>query len=69
MKESELLKIQHYLRAKYGTDRISVKAGSGKDAPGEVFIGSEFIGPVYRNEDEGEVSYDFMMSILEEDLG
>lgn len=31
-------------------------------------MNSEFIGLIYRNNDEGEISYHFAMSILEEDL-
>jgi len=31
-------------------------------------LGEEFIGVVYRDEDEGEVSYAFNMAILEMDL-
>ncbi|OPZ75952.1 MAG: hypothetical protein BWY78_01511 [Alphaproteobacteria bacterium ADurb.Bin438] len=68
MKESEIVNIQAYLRSKFGTERISIKKGDGKDAPVEVYINKEFVGPIYRNEDEGEVSYDFVMSILKEDL-
>ena len=34
----------------------------------EVYIGSEFIGTLYRDEDEGELSYDFNMSIIDIDL-
>jgi hypothetical protein len=33
-----------------------------------VFIGEEFIGVIYRDEDDGEVSYDFNMAILAYDL-
>ncbi|MGY8990499.1 MAG: DUF3126 family protein [Rhodospirillales bacterium] len=38
------------------------------DAPIEVRIVDEFIGVLHRDEDEGEVSYTLMVSILEEDL-
>tara|TARA_A100001037_G_scaffold265351_1_gene256775 strand:- start:743 stop:892 length:150 start_codon:yes stop_codon:yes gene_type:complete len=36
--------------------------------PVEVRVDSEFIGVLYRDDEEGEVSYSMMMSILEEDL-
>lgn len=64
----EIQRLQEYLRKIFVTDRISLKEGSGKDAPVEVSIGGEFIGVIYRNFDEGELSYDFNMAILEEDL-
>ena len=34
----------------------------------EVLINGEFIGLVYKDEDEGETSYDFNMAILAIDL-
>ena len=34
----------------------------------EVYLDDEFIGVMYRDEDEGEVSYAFNMAILEIDL-
>ncbi len=41
-----------------------------RDAPDsvEVMLGDEFIGLIYKDEDEGETSYAFHMSILEMDL-
>ena len=52
---NELIKIQAYLRSQTN-DSI------------EVLINGEFIGLVYKDEDEGETSYDFNMSILDFDL-
>jgi hypothetical protein len=34
----------------------------------EVYLGDEFIGTLFRDEDEGEVSYAFSMAILDFDL-
>lgn len=64
----EIQRVQQYLRNVFGTERISLKDGSGKDAPVEVHVGGEFIGVIYRNFEEGELSYDFNMAILDEDL-
>ena len=64
----EIQSVQQYLRNTFGTDRLTLKAGAGKDAPAEVSIGGEFIGVIYRNFEEGELSYDFNMAILPEDL-
>lgn len=68
MNTKEIQAIQQYLRNTFGTERISLKAGTGGDAPAEVSIGGEFIGVIYRNFEEGELSYDFNMAILAEDL-
>ena len=39
-----------------------------KDDIAEVFIGGEFVATLYREEEDGEVSYQFQMAILEMDL-
>ena len=31
-------------------------------------LGDEFMGTIYRDDDEGDISYDFNMAILEMDL-
>jgi hypothetical protein len=33
-----------------------------------VMLDGEFIGVIYRDEDDGDISYDFNMAILEMDL-
>jgi hypothetical protein len=33
-----------------------------------VYLGEEFIGIIYKDDEDGDVSYDFNMSILEFDL-
>ncbi len=68
MTKSEMLRVQKYMNELFGTDRINLKPGKQKDGAVEVNVGSEFIGVIYRDEDEGEVSYDFNMAILELDL-
>jgi uncharacterized protein DUF3126 len=34
----------------------------------EVYVGDEFIGVIFRDEEDGELSYDFSMAILDFDL-
>lgn len=68
MTPSEIARVQAYLRQQFDNMRIRVKTRKGTDDSIEVFIGEEFIGVVYRDEDEGEISYPFHMTILEEDL-
>ena len=68
LKKSEMQQVQTYLRKLFDNDNVFLKEGTGKDAPAEVLLGSQFIGVLYKNEDEGETSYDFNMSILSEDL-
>ena len=68
LKKSEMQQVQTYIRKLSDNDNVFLKEGTGKDAPAEVLLGSQFIGVLYKNEDEGETSYDFNMSILSEDL-
>ncbi|MBE6450008.1 MAG: DUF3126 family protein [Alphaproteobacteria bacterium] len=68
LKKSEMQQVEKYFRQLFNNDNIFLKEGTGKDAPAEVLLGSQFIGVLYKNEDEGETSYDFNMSILSEDL-
>lgn len=68
MKSEELKKVEAYLRRLFGTDRIGVKARPRKDDSAEVFIGEEFIGVLYRDDEDAELSYNFSMAILAEDL-
>ena len=64
----ELIKIQAYLRDKFANDNIAVRPRSQTGDSIEVLINGEFIGLVYKDEDEDEVSYDFNMGILSIDL-
>ncbi len=68
MKIDELKKIETYLRRLFGNDTIKVKARPKKDDSAEVFIGEEFVGVIYRDDEDEELSYNFQMAILEMDL-
>ncbi len=61
-------KVEKYMQAVFANPSVKLQAGQGAEAPDEVFLEGEFLGVVYQNEDEGEVSFDFIMSMLEEDL-
>lgn len=64
----ELVKIQAYLRSKFGNEGLAVRPRSQTGDSIEVLLNGEFIGLVYKDEDEGETSYDFNMAILAIDL-
>lgn len=64
----ELIKIQAYLRSKFGNEGLAVRPRSQTGDSIEVLLNGEFIGLVYKDEDEGETSYDFNMAILSIDL-
>ena len=64
----EIAKVQEYLRRTFDNDRIFIDRPVKPTAPIEVRVGQNFIGVLYRDDDEGEVSYDLNISILEVDL-
>jgi len=68
MRTTEIARVQAYLRQAFSNNRITVPPVMKADAPVEVYIGDEFIGVLHRDEDEGEVSYSLVMTILDMDL-
>lgn len=68
MKPEEIAKLTKFLRAKFENPAIAVKKRPQKNDSGEVYIGEEFIGVVFRDEEDGELSYNFSMAILDFDL-
>jgi hypothetical protein len=68
MNLNEISRVQTYLRQSFANDGITIQPPETPTAPIEVYNGEEFIGVLYRDVDEGEVSYTLNISILEEDL-
>ncbi|NVK34024.1 MAG: DUF3126 family protein [Rhodobacteraceae bacterium] len=69
MNPEEIAKLEAYLRRKFSLDALKVKARPKKDDSAEVYIGDEFIGVIYRDdEDDDDLSWNFQMAILEFDL-
>jgi len=64
----EIARLQQYLRSKFSLPNLSVRGRPNKDDSAEVFFGDEFIGVIFRDDEDGDVSYDFNMAILEIDL-
>ena len=68
MDDPELARVEKYLQNKFGNQNIRLRERMQSDGSVEVYLGEEFIGVIYKDEEEGDVSYDFNMSILELDL-
>lgn len=68
MKKDELARVEAYLRKTFGTKNLQVRARPKKDDSAEVYIGDDFVAVLFREEEDGEVSYQFQMAILEMDL-
>ncbi|MBB4102287.1 DUF3126 family protein [Allorhizobium borbori] len=67
MKPDELKKLDAYLKRTLNP-QITVKARPRKDDSAEVYVGDEFIGVIFRDDEDGDLSYNLSMAILAEDL-
>jgi Protein of unknown function (DUF3126) len=68
MTPSDIARLEAYLRTTLGNDRIRIEVPKNRGASVEVRVGSEFLGTVYRDEEDGEVSFSLHITILDEDL-
>lgn len=69
MDANERAQLQTYMRDRFKTPNLEIRARPRKTDSAEVYIGDEFVGVISRDEDEGELSWHFTMTILEEDIG
>jgi hypothetical protein len=65
--EKAIRKIEGHLRGTFANARITLAPRPKQKDSAEVYVGEEFIGVVFEDED-GDGSYVFNMSILAEDL-
>lgn len=68
MTREEIVRVETYLRKTFRLDTIEVRQRPNKDDSAEVYIGDEFIGVLFRDDDDGDLSYQFQMAILDFDL-
>jgi hypothetical protein len=65
---SEIWRVEKYLRNLFRLDTISVVERPNQPDSVEVHVAGEFIGIIFKDEEDGDVSYAFQMAILEMDL-
>lgn len=68
MNPEEIKKLTRFFRAKFQLQTIEVRKRMQKKDSAEVYIGDEFIGVIFKDEEDGELSYNFSMAILDIDL-
>ena len=66
LKPDEIRKLDAYFKRVFQNPRIEIKARPRKEDSAEVYVGDEFIGLVYKDEEDGD--YNFSMAILDIDL-
>ncbi len=68
MQPDEIKKLTRFLRTRFQAANIEVRRRPQKNDSCEVYIGEEFIGVIFKDEEDGELSYNFSMAILDFDL-
>ena len=64
----EVRKLDAYLKKLFGNVRIRVVPRPKKEDSAEVYVGDEFIGVLFVDDEDDERSYNFQMAILAADL-
>ncbi|HOO49714.1 MAG TPA: DUF3126 family protein [Alphaproteobacteria bacterium] len=67
LNDTDITNLQNYLQKKFGNPGLTIRKRRVADSV-EVYLNGEAIGTIYKDNDEGEVSYDFNMSNLDIDL-
>jgi hypothetical protein len=65
---ADIRKLENYMRWLFGNPRIRVVPRPKKEDSAEVYIGDEFIGVMFLDDEDDDKSYNFQMAILETDL-
>ncbi|MBI3436035.1 MAG: DUF3126 family protein [Proteobacteria bacterium] len=68
MDAQEIKKLDAYLKRLFNNARMRVVPRPKKDDSAEVYIGEEFIGVLFVDDEDDERSYNFQMAILAGDL-
>lgn len=68
MTKDEIIRLESYLKRTFQLPSIEVRQRPKKEDSAEVYIGDEFIGVLYRDDEDDDLSYQFQMAILEFDL-
>lgn len=67
VKADEIKKLDAYFKRTFNPT-MAVKARPRKDDSAEVYVGDEFLGVVFKDDEDGDLSYNFSMAILDVDL-
>ena len=63
-----LKKIETFFKQKFNNKKIKIEGRANKNDSAEVLIDDEFIGVIFEDNEDGEMCYQFNMTILSEDL-
>ena len=63
-----LKKIENFFKRKFKNKSIKIEGRTNKDDSADVLIEDEFIGVVFEDNEDGDMCFQFNMTILNEDL-
>jgi hypothetical protein len=63
----ETVKLQRYLQRKFGQPTMVLRPRQTNDSL-EILLDGEFLGVVYKDEEDGETAYNLNISVLDIDL-
>ena len=66
--KTEMAKVERYLRQTFANHSLRVVARPKKSDSAEVYIGEEFVGVLFVDDEDGDRSFNFTMAILDTDL-
>lgn len=68
MTKDEIEKLSNYFKKTFNMPELIIKGRSDKKDFAELYKNDEFLGAIYKDEEDGELSYNFSMAILDIDL-
>ena len=68
MTPAEIKSLENYLRKTFDLEAIEVRKRAKKQDSVEVFVKEEFVGVIYKDDEDNEITYQFQMAILADDL-
>ena len=63
-----LKKIENFFKQKFNNKKIKIEGRANKNDSADVLIDNEFIGVVFEDNEDGDICYQFNMTVLSEDL-
>ena len=68
MNHPEIIKLQKFLQQKFSNRAFDVRPRNKRNDSVEVYLGEEFLGLIFVDDEDGDRSYNFTMAILDVDL-
>lgn len=68
MDSFEIKKINAFFNKQFNTNGFTLKLDKNNTDSAEVYLNDEFLGLIYKDDEDGEIAFQFHMTILDEDL-